>query len=146
MAAIRTEEDGARRARVEAALEAAEHAGAVRWALDIARRGLTAAGLEPSVREVAMRSMNVAEAWLRGEASIPAVRKAAFAVHAMARECPDAAGKAALRCAGQAVASPHVKGHALAASDYAVRAASICGGGDAAEAERLKQWEALRGR
>src|SRR3989338_637304 len=51
------------------------------------------------------------------------IRTASLSAHAAARKAKDASAQAAARAAGQAVASVHVPGHALAAAIYAVKAA-----------------------
>ena len=49
------------------------------------------------------------------------VRQAGFKIHKIARECNSEIKKTALRVVGQAVGSGHMKEHAMAASDYAVK-------------------------
>ena len=49
------------------------------------------------------------------------VRQAGFRIHKIARENNSEIKKTALRAAGQAVASGHMREHAMVASDYAVK-------------------------
>ncbi|MGI8819729.1 MAG: putative immunity protein [Chthoniobacterales bacterium] len=69
------------------------------------------------------KAIEAARAWTRGELSVSQARAAAFAAHAAARNCNDAAGQAAARSAGHAAATAHLAGHARYAAVYAVTAA-----------------------
>lgn len=63
----------------------------------------------------------VSRAWQEGRAKFQEARRVAFALHRLAREEPDPARVLAYRVLGQVSATPHVKRHALIASDYAVK-------------------------
>ena len=57
------------------------------------------------------------------------VGQTGFKIHALVRACASEIEKAALRWAGQAVGSGHMKEHAMVASDYAAKAVSLIGTG-----------------
>jgi len=65
------------------------------------------------------------ELWQAGQARMHDVRQAGFKTHKLARECADEMKKTALRVAGQAVGSGHMKEHAMVASDHAVKAIGL---------------------
>jgi hypothetical protein len=90
-----------------------------------------------------------ARAWLRGDLSVSAARKAAFTAHAAARKwARNGEAQAAARAAGHAAATAHVAAHALHAANYAATAvyqAAIPANADAAfAAEREWQLQRLR--
>jgi len=86
------------------------------------------------------KAIDLCRAWVSGEVKFTAIRAAALASHAAARETTDAAARAAARAAGQAVATAHVAGHARAAADYAVKAAANAGVSEAEE----RDWQRRR--
>ena len=63
----------------------------------------------------------VSRAWQRGEAKFQEARQVAFALHRLAREEADPVRVKVYRTLGQVAATPHVKRHALVASDYAIK-------------------------
>lgn len=58
--------------------------------------------------------------WQKGKAKFQDARNVAFRMHTLAREEKDPVKAKVYRVLGQVVATPHVKRHALIASDYAV--------------------------
>ena len=91
-------------------------------------------------------ALDVARAWIRGDAPMRVAHQAAFTANAAAKHVPDAAKFAALS-AGQAVAVAHVAAHDLGAAAYAIRAAGAAASGnandrDAARAQvRERDWQ-----
>ena len=64
------------------------------------------------------------EQWQEGNARMHDVRQVSFKIHQMAKASEDMAVCTALRVVGHAVATAHMREHAMVASDYAVKA--IC--------------------
>jgi len=58
--------------------------------------------------------------WQEGKAKFQEARQVAFKIHRLAREEKDPIKVKVLRVMGQVAATPHVKRHALIASDYAI--------------------------
>lgn len=58
--------------------------------------------------------------WQEGKAKFQEARDVAFKMHELAREEKDPIRVKVLRVMGQVAATPHVKRHALIASDYAI--------------------------
>jgi hypothetical protein len=58
--------------------------------------------------------------WQEGQAKFQDARKVAFKLNALARQEKDPVKVKVLRVMGQVAATPHVKRHALIASDYAI--------------------------
>ncbi|MDR2813497.1 MAG: hypothetical protein LBB79_02415 [Prevotellaceae bacterium] len=63
----------------------------------------------------------VNERWQAGEVKFQDARNVAFKLHRLAREEKNPVREKALRVMGQVAATPHVKHHALVASEYAVK-------------------------
>ena len=83
-----------------------------------------------------------------GVFSMAVIRKAALDAHAAAREVDqDNAARSAAHAAGQAVATAHVRTHAIAAANYALqalhRAASTFNAEDEVATERAWQYQRL---
>jgi hypothetical protein len=62
----------------------------------------------------------ISRKWQEGKAEFQEARQAAFKLHRLAREEKDPIKVKVLRVLGQVAATPHVKRHALIASDYAI--------------------------
>ena len=113
----------------------ADHRSLARWAADCARRVL------PLFEEACPRddrprkAVEAARAWARSDIGYAAVRAAALAAHAAAREIDQPAARAAARAAGHAAATGHAAAHSRAAGTYAIAAVS------AAAAARERAWQ-----
>lgn len=94
------------------------------WAADCAERVLSLFEDRYPDDRRPRDAVGAARAWARGEISVGAARRAAFAAHAAAREADDTAARAAARAAGHAAATAHVADHARHAAAYAAAAAS----------------------
>jgi hypothetical protein len=68
---------------------------------------------------------DVNKKWQEGKAKFQEARQVAFKIHRLAREEKDPIIIKVLRVMGQVAATPHVKRHALIASDYAVTLINI---------------------
>ena len=71
------------------------------------------------------KALRINDKWQNGEASISEVRKEDFSIHGLAKESDDPIIVAALRTVGHAIASAHMKEHALVAADYAIRVVNL---------------------
>ncbi|MBR3250914.1 MAG: hypothetical protein IKF80_04320 [Erysipelotrichaceae bacterium] len=71
------------------------------------------------------KALRINDKWQNGEASISEVRKEVFSIHGLAKESDDPIIVAALRTVGHAIASAHMKEHALVAADYAIRVVNL---------------------
>ena len=67
----------------------------------------------------------VSRSWQAGEAKFQQAREVAFALHRLAREEIDPVRVKVYRTLGQVAATPHVKRHALVASDYAIKVINL---------------------
>lgn len=87
----------------------------------------------------------VNEKWQMGNARMHDVRQAGFQIHQLAKNAQDIVTQTALRVVGQAVATGHMREHAMVASDYAVKVINLRFPNDvnAVRQERLWQIETL---
>jgi hypothetical protein len=112
------------RMELEAIFDGKSHAQISEYGLRLGRHILEIANTEPcgEVKEC----FEIIKRWQNGEtgkgfAKFQAARQAAFKIHRLAREEKDPVKVKVLRVMGQIAATPHVKRHALIASDYAVK-------------------------
>lgn len=87
----------------------------------------------------------VNESWQMGKARMHDVRQAGFQIHQLAKQAQDIVTQTALRVVGQAVATGHMREHAMVASDYAIKVINLRFPNDdnAVRQERLWQIETL---
>lgn len=119
----------------------ANQAVLAKWSVILAKHILDFAQYDYSSDEIILAGFAVNEAWQNGSASVGDVRKAAFKVHELAKKSEDKLIKAALRVAGHAVATAHMKDHAIVASDYAIKAVNIKFPEDNFSVKQERKWQ-----
>src|ERR1035437_3418515 len=112
-----------------------------KWALQLSKHIFALVeydyGLEPTIAD----GFAVNEKWQSGEARMHDVRQAGFRVHQLAKESKDPVLQAALRVAGQAIGTGHMREHAMVASDYAVKVINLLYVGDLDAAKNEREWQ-----
>ena len=134
---------------LDALIEKTDHKILAVWALDCAERILpyfeSAYPSDPRPRQ----ALETLQTWIdTGVFKMAVIRKASLSSHAAAREVgEDNPARSAARAAGQAVATAHVRTHAIGAALYGLQAihrATDPAGADAAVvAERIWQYQHL---
>lgn len=99
--------------------ETKSHKDVSRYSLLLAEHALALSGMPAN--ETVESCFSVCRAWQEGDAKFQEARQVAFALHRLAREETDPVYVLVYRTLGQIAATPHVKRHALVASDYAVK-------------------------
>ena len=99
--------------------EAKSHKDVSRYSLLLAEHVLSLSGMPRN--DTVDACFSVSGAWQEGTAKFQQARQVAFALHRLAREEADPVYVLVYRTLGQIAATPHVKRHALVASDYAVK-------------------------
>ncbi|MBQ1826375.1 MAG: hypothetical protein II126_00255 [Erysipelotrichaceae bacterium] len=112
-----------------------------RFALKLAIRMLEVSGCPYRGNDAVMNGFFVSSQWLKGKTGVNEVRQAAFRIHQQARESSDAVVSSVFRTVGHAVATAHVKEHAMAASDYAIKVVNLLHPDDAEAAEKERSWQ-----
>lgn len=79
--------------------------------------------------------------WQKGNARMHDVRQAGFKIHQMAKASDDDVTRTALRVVGQAVATGHMKEHAMVASDYAVKVINLLYPNDMYALKNERLWQ-----
>ncbi|HSP47065.1 MAG TPA: hypothetical protein VLN47_03205 [Clostridiaceae bacterium] len=95
-----------------------DHQQISRYGLLLAQHVLDLTRIEPD--EAIQACFDVNRRWQEGKARFQEARNVAFRLHTLAREEKDPIKVKVLRVLGQVAATPHVKRHALIASDYAI--------------------------
>ncbi|TFJ92357.1 putative immunity protein [Lentibacillus salicampi] len=112
-----------------------------KWAISIAKHVLPYLVNEFPDNEKIIKGFKTNELWQRGEATVRQVRQAGFEVHEVARECKDETAKAAARAVGQAVGVGHMRGHAMMATDYAVKTMNLAFSNDVNKVTEEREWQ-----
>ena len=89
------------------------------YSLLLAQHVLDLTNIEPC--EEIHECFDICRKWQEGKAKFQEARNVAFKLHKLAREEKDPIKVKVLRVMGQVAATPHVKRHALIASDYAIK-------------------------
>src|SRR5699024_8753387 len=96
-----------------------------KWAISVAKHVLPYLEKEFPDNEKIKNGFKINELWQKGGRTVHQVRQAGFKVHEVARECKSETAKAAARAVGQAVGVGHMRGHAMMATDYAVKVINL---------------------
>ncbi len=112
-----------------------------KYALLLATHILTTVDYGEREHPIIRAGYDVNESWQAGHARMHDVRQAGFKIHQLAKSSPDAVTQTALRVVGQAVATGHMREHAMVASDYAVKVISLLFPNDADAARRERLWQ-----
>ncbi len=92
-----------------------------KWSLAIAKHILKIVDIDYSSIDEIVEGFKISELWQVKEVRLHDIRQAGFKIHKIARGYDSEIKRAALRVAGHAVASGHMREHAIIASDYAVK-------------------------
>jgi hypothetical protein len=92
-----------------------------KWSLAIAKHILKIVDIDYSSIDEIVEGFKISELWQVKEVRLHDIRQAGFKIHKIARESDSEIKRAALRVVGHAVASGHLREHAIIASDYAVK-------------------------
>ncbi len=117
-----------------------------RYALLLASHILELVKYPDPENDIIKEGFFVNEQWQKGNAGVHDVRQIGFKIHQMAKASEDTIISTALRVAGHAAATAHMREHAMVASDYAVKVINLLqpGNMDAVKTERLWQIKQLK--
>lgn len=140
-AKIKIVDNGQLRAEIDEVYEKMSQVDLAKWSLLLAKHILDIVGIDyNSVYEI-VEGFNVNELWQVGKARMHDVRQAGFKIHKLARECESEIKKTALRVAGQAVGSGHMREHAMVASDYAIKTIDLISSNDIEAITKEREWQ-----
>ncbi|ERI93428.1 hypothetical protein HMPREF1982_01852 [Clostridiales bacterium oral taxon 876 str. F0540] len=129
------------RAELDELYEKMSQEDLAKWSLLLAKHILDIVCIDYNSVDEIVEGFNTNELWQAGKARMHDVRQASFKTHKLARECESEIKKTALRAVGQAVASGHMREHAMVASDYAVKTIGLINSNDADAITCERQWQ-----
>lgn len=143
---IKISDDIELRKLLDAEYERASQVKLCKYALLLATHILTVIGYKDMKNPIIQAGYAVNESWQKGNARMHDVRQAGFQIHRLAKSSPDIVTQTALRAVGQAVATGHMREHAMVSSDYAIKVINLLFSDDinAVRQERVWQIEHLK--
>ena len=129
------------RAALDAIYEEKAQIQLAQWALTLAEHILALVGYNYETDPVIQNGFDTNRQWQTGAVRMFDVRQAGFKVHQLAKSCNDPIQQAALRVAGQAVGTGHMREHAMVASDYTIKAINLKYPGDISAVKAEREWQ-----
>lgn len=138
---IKIADDTEFRNEIEGNTELINQVGLAKWAISVAKYVLPYLEKEFPEDERILNGIGTNELWQKGEATVHQVRQAGFKVHEVARECKEESAKTAARAIGQAVSVGHMRGHAMMATDYAIKIINLAFNNDMEKVTQEREWQ-----
>lgn len=107
------------REELQKIFESKSHKAMVKYSLLLGRHIMDLTNTQPY--EEIKQAYEISEKWLEGKAKFNDARAAAIKIHRIAHNEEDPVMEKVYRVMVQVAAAPHVKNHALIASDYAIK-------------------------
>lgn len=112
-----------------------------KYALLLATHILMVIGYKDIDNPIIKAGYAVNENWQKGNARMHDVRQAGFQIHQLAKNSQDIITQTALRVVGQAVATGHMREHAMVSSDYAVKVINLLFPNDINAVRQERSWQ-----
>jgi len=138
---IKINDNSELRERIDELYEKISQVDLAKWSLIIAKHILDIADIDYNSIDAIVDGFMVNELWQTGNARMNDVRQASFKIHKIARECESEIKKTAFRVTGQAVASGHMREHAMVASDYAIKTIGLISSNDIDVITFEREWQ-----
>lgn len=113
------DDDTELREELQKIFESKSHRDMVKYSLLLGRHIMDITDTQPC--EEVTEAYEISEKWLEGKAKFNDARAAAIKIHRLAHNEEDPVMEKVYRVMVQVAAAPHVKNHALIASDYAIK-------------------------
>lgn len=110
-----------KRLELEKLLEQLPHKEIARWAVENARRFIEDIENFADKESILEEALNVFQQRLEGKISAYQLRQAGFLANTLSKRSKADISKFAARVYAQAIASAHMRGHAMVSSDYAIK-------------------------
>ena len=140
-AKIKIKDNSALRAEIDELYEKMSQTDLAKWSLQLAKHILDIVQIDYNAVAELSDGFRVNELWQDGRSGMHDVRQAGFKIHKLARLCESDVKKTALRAAGQAVASGHMREHAMVASDYSVKTIGLLSSDDMEAITAEREWQ-----
>lgn len=138
---IKIKDNSELREKIDELYEKISQVDLAKWSLLMAKHILDIADIDYNSIDAIVDGFVVNELWQTGNARMHDVRQAGFRIHKIARECESEIKKTAFRVTGQAVASGHMREHAMVASDYAIKAIGLINSNDIDAITLEREWQ-----
>jgi len=138
---IKIKDNNELRREIDTLYEKMNQEDLAKWSLVVAKHILDIAGVDYRSIDEIVEGFKVNELWQQGNARMHDIRQAGFKIHKIARECNSEIMKTALRVAGQAVASGHMREHAMVTSDYAIKTIGLISSNDIQAITTEREWQ-----
>lgn len=102
---------------------------------------LEVANIQPSAE--VLQSFVINERWQVGQAKVQEARQVAFALHKLARAESDLKKIQVFRMLGHIAATPHVKRHAIVATNYAIKVINLIYDSNISEITKEREYQIL---
>lgn len=112
-----------------------------KWAISVAEHILPYLEQEFPQDAKILNAIKINKLWQKDEATVHQVRQAGFKVHQVARQCKEETARAAARAVGQAIGVGHMRGHAMVATDYAIKTINHAFNNDLKKAREEREWQ-----
>ena len=134
-------DDSEKRLELELVLEQLPQKQLARWAMKMASSfiPLIDAEDESEKQKILTQVREVFQARFDGRASAYELRKAGFLANKLSQQAQSQIGKYAARVFAQAVATAHMRGHAIVAADYAIKVRNLQSPDDLKRAVRERE-------
>lgn len=129
------------RSEIDELYEKTSQIDLAKWSLLLAKHILDMANIDYNSIDEIFEGFNINELWQLGKVRMHDVRQAGFKIHKLARECENEIKKTALRVAGQAVGSGHMREHAMVCSDYAIKTINLISSNDFEAITKEREWQ-----
>ena len=120
-------DDGQKRLELEQILVQLPQKQLAQWAMEHATRFIALINIGDDLKEqqILTQVQEVFEARLEGKVSAYELRKAGFLAQHLSQQAKSPVSKYAARVFAQAVATAHMRGHAIVSADYAVKVVNL---------------------
>lgn len=119
-----------KRLELEKLLEQLPHKEVARWAVENARKFIEDIESFADKESILEETLNVFQQRLEGKKSAYQLRQAGFLANTLSKRSKADISKFAARVYAQAIASAHMRGHAIVSSDYAIKVIQLKYGKD----------------
>lgn len=131
------------RGAIDALNEKMDQIVLAKWSIELVKHIIESMEMDQETLDEIKKGIGINEQWQLGNLGVHEVRLAALAMHKLARESDDEVKKTVLRAVGHAIASGHMKEHAMVASDYATKAVGLISKNDEASITSERQWQLM---
>lgn len=129
------------RKKIDKFYESMDHVSLAKWSLVLAKHILGMVDINHLLIGKIANAFKVNEEWQIGNVRVSDLRQAGFLIHDLARKNNSPIEKTALRVVGHAIASGHMKEHAMVASDYAIKLIGLIHNNDIKRIYDERNWQ-----